>query len=437
MADTASGARLAHHRAAPPPQNVTHQFDRLLADPRVSFWGGVEVGDGVSVGALRSAFDAVVLAHGADGDAALPLPGAALAGVLTARAFIMWVNGHPDGRAPPVDLARVSSAAVVGAGNVALDCARLLLADPAALAATDVSRRALAELERSGVREVTVVARRGAAAAAFTAKELREVVALPSVSVSVDPPPPLAPTEDDAAELGGARGRRRVYDLLAGVGAARGAAPAAAAATKSLRFQFLRSPLEFTPDVADPSRVGGVTLAVNEAVRGGGATRAVPTGAVDRLNAGLVLQAVGFRTPPLPGAPYDEMRAVVPSGLGGRVGEGADENAAPASSAPLYVTGWARRGPTGVIGTNLVDASDVADAVAADARARVLGAPRAGRTALRAALGASPVVDAAGWRAIDAVEKAHGGAVGAVRVKLETRAALFAAARSRPDSGRA
>ena len=426
-------ARADPHPSRRPPQNVTHQFDRLLADPRVTFWGGVDVGGGgagaVGVGSLRAAFDAVVLAHGADAAPSLPIPGASsLPGVLTARSFVLWANGHPDGRELGVDLGAVSSVAVVGVGNVALDCARLLLADPAALARTDISRRALTALQGSAVRRVTLVARRGAAAAACTAKEVREVLSLPSVAVTVTPPPPLDPTKDDIAEMGGARGRKRVYDLLA----AAAAAGPRADATKSLHLQFLRSPLEFTPDDADPGRVGGVTLAVNEVKRDGGRTRAAPTGATERLPAGLVLQAVGFRTPRLAETPYDETRAVVPSGLGGRVEEGGgDENAAPSSSpspAPLYVTGWARRGPSGIIGTNLIDASDVAAAVAADAAARPLGPARPGRAALKTALAGAPIVDAAGWRAIDAAERKAGEAAGAVRVKLETRGELFAAA---------
>lgn len=418
---------------------MTNQFDRLLADPRVTFAGGVDVGGSggggacapmpLPLSAVRSCFDAVILAHGAEGDASLSIPGAGLTGVLSARAFVLWSNGHPDADAERVGeaVASARSVVVVGAGNVALDCARLLLRPAVDLATTDIARDALAALDAGAAsRRVSILARRGAPAAAFTAKELREVTRLPGVAVGVAPPAlPPAPTDPgDAATLAGSRGRARVYGILAGLPVVGGENDENDPSTRpSLTFRFLRSPTAFLPSPTAPDRVGAVAVDATSVVGG----RAVPDASAPPpppLPADLVLVSVGFRTPPLAGAPFDEAACVVPSGPGGRVREDAHP---PPSLAPLYITGWARRGPSGIIGTNLADADDVASAVAADAAALAGGAPRGGVASLPLPRGAP--VTAAGWAAIDDAERVAGAAIGAPRVKLTTWEALMAVAR--------
>ena len=430
--------------ATPLPQNVTNQFDRLLADPRVTFAGGVDVGGSggggacapvpLPLSAVRSCFDAVILAHGAEGDASLPIPGSHLTGVLSARAFVLWANGHPDADAERVGKAVASArdVVVVGAGNVALDCARLLLRPAADLATTDISRDVLAALDEGAAsRRVSIVARRGAPAAAFTAKELREVSRLPGVAVGVAPPgvPPSPDDVDDVAALASSRGRARVYGILAGLPAVSDENEHddqnthAPPSRPSLTFRFLRSPTAFLPSPTAPDRVRAVAVDATSVVGG----RAVPDASAPPpppLPADLVLVSVGFRTPPLAGAPFDAAACVVPSGAGGRVNEDAPP---PPSLAPLYVTGWARRGPTGIIGTNLADADDVAAAVTADAAGLAAGGPRRGVATLPLPRGAP--VSAAGWTAIDDAERSAGAAFGAPRVKLTTWDALMAVAR--------
>ena len=396
-----------------------------------------------------------------------PPPLSSSSGVVTARDFVLWANGHPELAGLGLDLHSLRSAVVVGAGNVALDCARLLLRGKGELLrGTDASREALSAALALGsddeggdaeggeaegaeglpLRTVHVVARRGAAQAAFSAKELREALSLPGVSVFVHHPPPFgddaAMDPSDRAELAASRRAARVFELLrktkkaaeAGGGGAE-AAGGRGRGRKELHFHFLRSPVELIAEEEDdgdgasssPPRVAAVRLVANrlESRRGeGGRTRRVavavaapapdgdgggapaaaaassprsspPSPSVPTfltLPAQLVIAALGFRTPSLgEGTPFDERRGVVPSGGGGRVSPPPppppppepEPAAGPAAASPpfspaaappdplllpgLYVTGWARRGPTGIIGENLRDAAEVADAVATDA----------------------------------------------------------------------
>ena len=173
----------------PEVKSVTTDFAGVAADPRLSFLGGVTVGagagaGGVSVADLRGLFDAVVLCVGAAGDRALGLPGEELGGVLGARAFVSWYNGHPDFAALAPDLS-VEDAVIIGQGNVAIDCARILCKTTAELERTDIAAHALEALARSRVKRVHLVGRRGHVQASFTMKELREVTRLEDAAFCV------------------------------------------------------------------------------------------------------------------------------------------------------------------------------------------------------------------------------------------------------------
>lgn len=196
-------------------QNVIHQFTQLAHDPRVSFLGNVRVGSpALPLATLRAHYNAVVLAYGAESDRRLGIPGEALPGVVSAREFVRWYNGHPAGAALPVDLRRVHSVAICGLGNVALDCARVLLRPVADLAATDMAAYAVAALQKSGVREVHILARRGPAQAACTPKELRELLSLEGIALKVHPPGALELAPQCEAEVKGNRIRRRVVEVV-------------------------------------------------------------------------------------------------------------------------------------------------------------------------------------------------------------------------------
>ncbi len=321
---------------------------------------------------------------------------------------------------------------------MALDCARLLLRGPGDLDATDAAPAALEALRLSGVRAVHVLARRGPPHAACTAAELREALHLPGVGVTVHPDPlPALTREDEEALAARGRGAKRVAGLLAEAASRKGATADGSPPAKALHLHFYTAPSAYEGGAGggDGTAVSAVTLRRTTRT-GAPAAGPVPPGQGGLppplpLPSSLVLEAVGFRTRPLSGVPWDPATSTVPSGPGGRVveeggqeGGGVKHNNTPSPPplAPLYVTGWARRGPSGIIGSNAADGADVAGAIVADAGAGKVAAGQgsAGLATLLGARGAPPAVTAAGWRAIDDAEQAAGAALPAnpPRVKL-------------------
>lgn len=185
----------------------------VAADQRCNFLGNVTVGKDVALATLQQLYHAVVLAYGAEGNKQLQIPGQKLAGVLSAREFVWWYNGHPEYANLQLDLSRIQSVAICGLGNVAVDCARILLQPPERLASTDIAEHALQQLRNSSVREVHLVGRRGPVQAAFTPKELREMLSMAGVSVHIAPEM-MKVTPVDQAEMKATRMKRRVYDIL-------------------------------------------------------------------------------------------------------------------------------------------------------------------------------------------------------------------------------
>ena len=183
----------------PDTKNVVNRFAAIAGKPNVRFFGGVSVGNAVSVAELRSLYNCVVLAYGSSGDRRLEIAGEDARGCFSARQFVNWYNGHPDYIALPVDLSAVERVGIVGLGNVALDCARILLKPPEALERTDITQHALQALERSAVKEVHVIGRRGPVQAQFSGKELREVLSLENVGIHMHPET-YTPTDTDLKE---------------------------------------------------------------------------------------------------------------------------------------------------------------------------------------------------------------------------------------------
>lgn len=399
-------------------------FERIGALPGVRFFGGVEIGVNLGIDALRAAYDAVVLAHGAQGDEALVLPGAEPGQVRSARELVDWYNGMPDVPPGAVDLLR-PHVVVIGNGNVAIDIARLLTRPADDLAATDISDRALAALRRSAVREVHLVGRRGPVQARFTSKELRELGDLDGVAVGIPSdelvlgPSCWAELEAPASDVA-----RRNLELLR----AWAARPADAAAARRLHLRFGLLPERIERDA------GGDPWLVLRRMRLEGspfAQRAVPTDTLVRLRCDLVVASIGFRVQALP-----DLDVALGPGLrhaGGRV-LGRDRT--PLSG--LYVAGWAKRGPSGVLGSNRACAEETVQAMLSDRpRWAAAGGPAAPAALLEGLLarGRRPL-DWSDWRRLDAVERERGAAQGRPRVKLDDgvaiRAALACARRETP-----
>lgn len=358
--------------------------------------------------------------------------------MLSAREFVGWFNGDPRcvaendaSIASALADPRGDTAVIFGLGNVAVDCARILLRDPNHLAETDVCEHALRALRSSAIRRVALIGRRGVAQAAFSPKELRELLNLPGVRVTIDEAD-MATEAEDEADLEASRPRRRAKDALEKATSrlpAGADADASSGTAKELAVKFLRSPRTFHPmDATDASeRVGSVTLTVNRLEGPAGRRRAIATDAAETLaGVSLALRSVGYRAKPIPSdagfVPFDASRGVVQNTLGRVATPTGTGKPGTGTGTGLYVCGWLKRGPTGIIGTNLRDAEETVASVVEDDAAGALARPAReygdlGVAPLLRERGAE-VVDAEGWRRIDAAERAAGAAVGKPREKF-------------------
>ena len=356
---------------------VSKRYDKVADDPQVRFVGNVAVGEAVSVEELRALYDAVILATGAPHDRALGIPGEDLPNVIGSAAFVGWYNGHPDfaDLAPRLDGA---NAVVIGNGNVALDVARILSKTRAEFAGSDIVGHALDALDGSRVRTITFLGRRGPHQIAMTPKELGELGHLAAAVPAVDPTD-LPPAEEDAALDPGLR--KSVSHLRAFA-----AAPPAGDRPKTIAFDFFAKPL------AVEGEGRAERLLVERTRLDGG--RAVGTGETYAVPADLVVSCIGYSSPHIDGVPYDADGGKYRNDHG-QIDDG------------LYCVGWARRGPSGTIGTNRPDGYEVAEQVAA-AMAPESDGGKAGGDALDALLGERGVKSTsfADWRRIEAAETA-------------------------------
>ena len=389
----------------PVTQSIAGTLAAVLEQPQVRFLGNVRVGTDLTVAELRDHYDAVLVATGAAVDRRLSIPGEELTGSVSATSFVAWYAGSPD--APP-DAFRLDArqVVVVGAGNVAGDVARMLARTPAELAATDVPDHVLAAFAESQVEEVHLVARRGPAQARFTTRELRELGELADADVVVDPAD-LEPDDVSEADLQSSAAARRNLDVLR-----RWAGQEAAGRSRRVHLHFFSRPVALTGD----DRVAGVRIERTRFAPDGTLTG---TGQERELPAQLVVRAVGYRSVPVPGLPFDDAAGVVPHDAG-RVHRGG------VPEVGTYVAGWAKRGPTGVIGTNKHDARETVRTLLADVPS-LTRAPVRDPDALPQLLAGRgvQVVTWDGWLAIARAEARRGEAQGRARTKISDRAEML------------
>jgi ferredoxin/flavodoxin---NADP+ reductase len=406
-------------------KSVTRVFERTARLPGFSFHGNVEVGVDVSHDELAAAYHAVLYAVGTPGDRGLGIDGEDLAGSESATEFVAWYNGHPDYAAMDFDLS-CRRAVVIGAGNVALDVARMLALSVQELEVTDIADHSIELLRDSTIEEIVVLARRGPAQAAFTNPELRELADLELADVIVDPVD-LELDAESAAMLDTMDGtiQRNVETLTTY------STTTPAGKPRRVVLRFLTSPVA----IEGTDKVEALIVDRNELIAGeDGSLKARPTGVTERIETGLVLRAVGYVGKPLPGVPFDDRRATVLN-EGGRV-------LSPETLRPipgLYAAGWIKRGPSGVIGTNKKCALETTARLMEDFTAGLLPAPTDTPAALLQRLcdKGLKVIDYSGWEAIDAHERALGETSGRPRVKLARRDEQLAALlTSRMDSSR-
>ena len=376
-------------------KSVSRAFEKIALQPGFRFLGNVEVGRDVSHDELLEHYDAVVYAVGAQTDRQLGIPGEDLPGSWPATELVAWYNGHPDFQELEFDLTG-ERAVVIGNGNVAVDVARMLALTPEELAGTDTTDAAIDAFNGSGIREIVMVGRRGPAQAAFTTPELAELGELAGADVIVDP------ADLEGAEPTDTNSERNLAVLR------EYAAREPSGKPKRLVLRFFRSPTAILGD----GRVEAVELERNTLDE---SLRAVATAEKELLECGVVFRSVGYRGVELPGVPFDERSGTIPNERG-RVSPG------------VYVAGWIKRGPSGVIGTNKKDATETVELLLEDLR----DGPRKGRSAeeidaLLLDRGVRLVLYP-GWTTIDELERAAGEKLGRPRVKLCTWDELLEAA---------
>jgi len=359
-------------------KTVSKVFEKIAADPNFRLFANVEIGSEISVAQLQDKYDAVVIATGSHLGKTLGIPGENLPGSLSAADFVPWYNAHPDyvDVKVPMDC---NTAVVIGAGNVAMDVARMLALEPSELDSTDTADHALEAFKASAVRDVYISARRGPEHAAFTSPELRELPKLEHTNVVIN-------KEDiDAAIVrAGAEPEKDVKSNL-------DAMLLIAQSQKSEHERTMRFLFQHTPkQILGTERVEGVVYST-------------PNGDVT-IKCGLVITAIGYQAAGINGVPYENGKVV---NTDGRVKEN------------MYVVGWAKRGPTGVIGTNKSDAAVVVELMIADMKSP----KNAGD--ISDLLTHQVVVNQSAWQKINESEVAAGEPKGKPRIKSIKRDELL------------
>lgn len=370
-------------------------FEHVAARPGFRFYGNIRIGTHVQTTELAEWYDAVIYAHGTAGDTRMNIQGEDLPGCLAAREFVAWYNGHPDYRDLDIDLSH-ERAVIIGNGNVALDIARILTTAPDSLAVTDVADHALEALRGSRIREVVLLGRRGPMHGAFNNPELEELGELPDVSVAIE----YAEEHQTTTSL-----TPNTLRKLSTID--RYIQRPTTSSQKRVVLRFLTSPVQILGDI----RTRAIVVARNRlAPDADGVLRAEPTDDHDVIEAGLVLRAIGYSGVALGGLPFDEPSARIPN-VNGRV----------PGIPGTYVTGWIKRGPRGIIGTNKKCARDTVRALIDDADNGVLVTEGTldGNTVRGMLHQRQPnLVEQNDWLRLNAIERETGRAVKRPRIKM-------------------
>lgn len=405
-------------------RSIRNTLERTLERDQVWFYGNVAIGHDLTVAELRSVTDAVIFAYGASSDRRLDIAGEDLPGSIAAPELVGWYCGHPEMHpettagvvANPVDnlITSTRQAVVIGAGNVALDVTRVLIKNAADQSDTDMADEVLGTLAAKRITDVHLLARRGPAQAAFTTKELRDMSKLSGIDLVLNPAD---------FELDHASEQRLAEDKMANrnVGMMRDwLERPQGTADRRIHFHFWSRPTQLLPDPSDPeSRVGALQTERTKLDEQGRVTSA---GAADRIDAQLVVRSIGYRGLALDDLAYDTRTGRVPHDAGRVIRE--DE-----VSSGEYVTGWIKRGPTGVIGTNKADANETVRSLLSDIADHTI-TPRHDAEELAKLLadrGISPL-DMTDWHNIDAAEIARGATQGRDRTTIVRRSEMLAAA---------
>ena len=363
----------------PEVKNVQNDFDQVASDERVRFVGNVSLGSDVSLNDLKNMYDVVVLAYGAESDRSLGIKGEDLQGVESAREFVAWYNGLPSCTSNQIaekykKLIETSKRAVViGQGNVALDVGRILARSVDSLKCFDVTSQCMHVLEKhnKALKEILVVGRRGPIQIAATTKELRELIKLNCLYVD---PKQINPEYIDEAskeqmEKEG-RAKQRLIQLLQSSATTK---PSISDDGKLIQLLFLRNPVEFIPSKENPSRVGAVKFEITVLQKddNGGEPKAIGTGVYEEIPCDLVFKSIGYKSVAVDkDIPFNSKKGIVINECG-RV---MNEQKNPITG--VYVCGWLKRGPSGVILSNIYDAEETVNSIIHDFGNGLLSSPK-------------------------------------------------------------
>ncbi|KAK0629669.1 hypothetical protein B0T17DRAFT_194074 [Bombardia bombarda] len=364
----------------PEVKNCQEKFNEVAASPNFTFIGNVSVGDlpghpdasTVPLTSILRHYHAVVFAYGSSKDKTLGIPGeSTLKGIYSAREFVGWYNGLPEHADLNPDLTQGDEAVIIGQGNVALDVARMLLEDVDVLRKSDITEHALEALSKSKIKRVHVVGRRGPMQAAFTIKEVRELMRLPDVSFH---PTDQSLIPSDLKQL--PRAPRRLMEIISRESSSSCSSPNPTPASKSWSLDFLLTPQTFLPSPSNPTQLASTvfqhtTLSPSPFDPN---AYALPTTSVTTIPSSAAFRSIGYKSAALReftdvGIPFDERRGVISNDGQGRVWREqrtADGTMAYGHFPGLYCAGWVKRGPTGVIASTMADAFATGDAIVGD-----------------------------------------------------------------------
>jgi ferredoxin--NADP+ reductase len=364
-------------------KTVSKVFEKIAKEPNFRLFANVELGKDVSLKDLRDQYDVVVLATGASKGRKLGIPGEELKNSLSAAEFVPWYNAHPDYVDVEVDLSS-DTAVVIGAGNVAMDVARILAIDPSELDPTDVAEHALLKLKQSKIRRVIICGRRGPEHAAFTAPELRDLPKLENTDVFIDPNQieeaikHIEEMDDVEKDL-----KNNIEAMKAIAEHEKKGVP------RKLEIKFLSTPVE----IKGNGKVEEIVFQKNKVENG----KVIATSETFSVKTGLVITAIGYNSIEYPGISIENGRI---TNIAGHV----EHN--------VYTVGWAKRGPTGVIGTNKSDSNDVVDLIIEN-----LKEPKTSEGITGLLKSGHEVIDQIAWEKINASEVISGEIAGKPRVK--------------------
>ena len=378
-------------------KTVSKVFEKIAKEPNFRLFANVEVGKDVSVKDLKEQYDAVVLATGAAKGRSLGIPGEDLANSISAADFVPWYSAHPDYVDLNLDLS-CNTAIVIGVGNVAMDVARILAIDPTELDLTDIADHALLALKQSNIRTVIICGRRGPEHAAFTAPELRDLTKLNNTDVYIDLQQVNSAMIRNAEIVDTEKDLRNILEAMKLI-----AEHPKKGVSRKLEIKFLALPLE----IKGKDKVSEVVFSVNKVI----GKNVITTDETFSIKAGLVITAIG----------YD---AVEYHGI--KIVDGRIPNIAGHVEHNVYTTGWAKRGPIGVIGTNKSDSSDVVDLMIANLKTPKISE---GITALLKP--SHEVIDQTSWEKINAEEIISGQILSKPRLKIPNRLKLIQIGRNR------